>query len=75
MITWTMKGIKYTVGYIGTEDQRWKKKHLIPVDKENRNTILIDNIGSLSYLNRSREVSEAIQEWEVNHNTKLSPRN
>lgn len=66
-MTFEINEIKYTVGYIGN------RKHLIPEDTKFKN-IPIVSIGNLSYLNRSSEVSEAIREWEIKHNTKLSPR-
>lgn len=68
-MVWTINGIKYTVKY------KDFIKYLIPVE-ENDKTILkiVSTSGNLSYLNRSHEVSEAIQEWEINHNTKLTPR-
>lgn len=66
-MTFEINEIKYTVGYKGNI------KYLIPEDEKYK-MIPIVSVGNLSYLNRSSEVSEAIREWEINHNTKLSPR-
>ncbi len=68
-----MKGNKYTIGHSNGYSKH--QKCLIPVDKKDLNEIPINNFGNLSYMVRSSQVSEAIQEWEACHNTKLMPRN
>lgn len=68
-MTFEINEIKYAVGYKG------RIKYLIPEDNEKYfKMIPIVCLGNLSYLNRSSEVSEAIREWEITHNIKLSPR-
>lgn len=68
MYTVELKGKKYTIEY-----KEWQKC-LIPVDKEDVDVIPINHFGTLTYLVRSSQVSEAIQEWEERHNTKLMSR-
>lgn len=71
MISMRIDGKEYTVEY-GIDDGT----DLVHTDSEKReHRICVHTSGNLGYLIRSVQVSEAIKEWEVNHNTKLHPRN